>query len=70
MHETAVAWLRRLMEETTPAVAWKEDREAHLVRLKEQCQEVNKRYDVEGLSKGFPERLARLKEKNGDRLKK
>ena len=70
LHETAMAWLRKLLERSEPAEAWKETREEFYARLKEQCQHVNKEYDVEGLCKEFPERLKLLQEKKGDRLKK
>ena len=70
LHETAVAWLRRLLEQTTPAVAWKESRVEYFKRLKAQCEKVNKKFDVEGLCKEYPKRLALLREKKGDRLSK
>ena len=38
LHETAVAWLRRLLEQTTPAVAWKESRVEYFKRLKAQWE--------------------------------
>jgi hypothetical protein len=69
LHETAVAWMRKKLTETTPAEAWKEGRAAYLVRLREQCQKVNDEHNVEDLCREFPQRLADLKANEGDRLK-
>ena len=70
LHETAVAWLRYKMKLSTPARPWKETSEQHKARLQEACRKVNAEYNVEGLCKQLPERLDKLKEKKGDRLKK
>ena len=70
LHETAVAWLRYKMKLSIPARPWKETSEQYKARLQEACRKVNAEYNVEGLCKQLPERLDKLKEKKGDRLKK
>ena len=68
LHETAVSWLRRRLERSTPKKCWEETREAYGSRLKRCCEEVNKECDVEGLCNGFPKRIKLLEENGGDRL--
>ena len=70
LHETAVAWLRRLMEKSMPAAPWKETRDAYCARLKQQCQKVNDKYDVTALCKEFPKRLQELVSKKGEKIGK
>ena len=70
LHETAVAWLRYKMKLSIPARPWKETSEQYKARIQEACRKVNAEYNVEGLCKQLPERLDKLKEKKGDRLKK
>ena len=69
LHETAVAWLRYKLKLSTPERPWKETREQYKVRIQEACRQVNAEYNVQGLCRQFPERLEKLKEKEGDRLK-
>jgi len=69
LHETAVSWLRKRLEQSTPKKCWEETREAYGQRLKRCCDDVNKVCDVEGLSRGFPKRIRLLAECGGDRLK-
>ena len=70
LRETAVAWLRKLEARSIPAQPWKETRDEFYTRLRVCCAQVNAKYDVEGLCKGFPKRLADVKAKHGDRLRK
>jgi hypothetical protein len=70
LHEAAVAWLRLLGGQTTPAVPWKESREQFITRLKAQVQKVNDDHDVDVLCKELPARLADLKDLRCGALKK
>ena len=70
LHETAVAWLRMRLTLTLPQKPCLETREEYQVRIKAQAEYINQHYDVEGLCKGFPERLQRLLANDGDRLRK
>lgn len=70
LHETAVAWLRLLEGQTTPAVPWKESREQFVTRLKAQVQKVNDGHDVDGLCRELPGRLVDLKDLRGGAIKK
>jgi hypothetical protein len=70
LHETAVAWMRALLQTSCPARPWQESREDYKWRLQEACRQVNAEYDVEGLCKELPDRLEELKKREGDRLKK
>ena len=69
LHETAVSWLRKRLERTTPMKCWEESREAYGRRLKRCCEEVNKDCDVEGLCRGFPKRIRLLHDEDGGRLR-
>ena len=68
LHETAVSWLRKRLERSTPKKCWEETREAYMSRLKRCCDDVNRECDVEGLCNGFPKRMRKLAESEGGRL--
>ena len=68
LHETAVSWLRKRLERSTPTKCWEETREAYGRRLKRCCEEVNKECDVTGLCRDFPKRMKLVSDKDGDRL--
>ena len=70
LHETAVSWLRKRLEQSTPKKCWEETREDYGRRLKRCCDEVNKEYDVDGLCQGYPKRIKLLQQKQGGRLNK
>ena len=53
-----------------PRMAWKETREEFGHRMRDVVREINARYDVDGLCKGFPARLDAVLERGGDRLSK
>jgi len=69
-HETAVSWLRKLLEKSLPAAAWEESRENYAVRLRDAASHVNANYEVGDLCKCFLDRVDMLIEKKGDRLSK
>ena len=69
LHETAVSWLRKRLEQSTPKKCWEETREDYGLRLKRCCNDINKDCDAEGLCRGFRKRIKALAEKKGDRLK-
>ena len=69
LHETAVSWLRVRLAESVPAKAWAETREQYTSRLRACCQAVNSSYNVDGLCREFPARIAKLREAEGGRLK-
>jgi len=66
LHETAVSWLRKRLEQSRPNECWEETREDYGRRLKRCCDDVNKDYDVEGLCRGFRKRIKALAESGGD----
>lgn len=70
LHETAVAWTRLLLTQTTPAEPWLEGIEDYGRRLRGIAHSINSTYDVEGLCKEFPERVQEMLDREGDRLRK
>ena len=70
LHETAVAWLRTLLSQSTPRAPAEETREAYLIRLRAACAHVNDHFDVEGLNTELPSRVQKLLEVKGDKLRK
>ena len=70
LHETAVSWLRKLLERSVPTAAWKEPPEQYYARLRKQCEEVNAQRDVDGLCREFHDRLAKVVAMRGAELKK
>ena len=70
LHETAVAWIRKLEARTIPKRPWEETAEAFATRLKGIVAKINKEYDVEGLCRGLPKRIQKLYEKRGGKLSK
>ena len=70
LHETAVAWIRLKMSRSMPKKPWEETIAEWKARMQEACRQINAEYDVEGLCRELPARLEKLKEKEGDRLKK
>ena len=70
LHETAVAWVSGLLLKTTPPKEWQEPVESFGGRLRAACQHANENYDVAGLCKELPSRVAQLIEAGGGRLGK
>ena len=70
LHETAVAWLRSLLSQSTPRAPAEETRDAYLTRLRAACAHVNDNFDVAGLNRELPGRVQQLLELNGDKLRK
>ena len=68
LHETAVSWIRLRLARSVPAKAWEETREQYTARLKAICREINDTLDVEGLCRALPAPIAKLVERQGDRL--
>jgi len=68
LHETVVAWVRRLMAASTPAAPWNESVEQYGQRLRAAFAKCNSDYDVESLSREFPERVQSVLDAGGDRL--
>ena len=70
LHETCVAWIRKLETKTQPRKPWEETREAYFERLKGIVAKINSQYEVEELNRELPERLMLLDKKKGGKLKK
>ena len=70
LHETAAAWLRELMGQATLARAWEETRNQFKSRIQKVVRHINAHYDVDGLCRELPDRLQKLKDLKGDKLKK
>ena len=64
------AGARLLVEKVRSAVNVRFQNDEYGRRLKRCCDEVNKKYDVEGLCQGYPKRMKLLQQKQGGRLKK
>ena len=69
LHETAVAWVRKRETVTQTTEPWRETVEEFHARLRGICQHVNANYDVDGLCRKFPERLQKVVDAEGDRIK-
>ena len=70
LHETAVGMFRNLMRKEKPAVEpWKESVEQWQQRAEKCIRHMNSKFDLQGLCRGFPERLRKLEEADGERLR-
>ena len=69
-HETAVAWIRVRLAQTTPKRCWEETREQFRARLKHVVDTINATCDVAGLCRDLPKRVDALKEAQGGRIKR
>ena len=70
LHETAVAWMRDRLVKTTPPRVWQESVAEYCTRLKACAAYINEHYNVAGLCRQLPQRLAELDRRQGDRLAK
>ena len=70
LHETAVAWIRALERKTLPVRPWEEAPIEFAARLKGIVAKINAEYDVEGLCRELPCRVASLHAKHGRKLAK
>lgn len=69
LHETAVSWIRWRLAQTVPKECWKETPAQYESRLKQVVADINANLDVEGLCRMLPERLQKLVDSDGARLK-
>ena len=70
LHETVVAWMRVRLSKTTPQEAWTETEDAYAKRLKTCAAYINDHYKVKELCLEFPQRLAKILQADGGRIKK
>ena len=70
LHETAMAWVRERLKKAVPKKPWEESIEAYGGRLKDVAAYINRHYDVDGLCRECPERVAMLMKTEGDRTPK
>ena len=68
LHETTVAWIRHQETQTRPKEPWLESVAEFTSRMKGIAQDINSRLDVDGLCRGFPKRVAKVIEAEGDRI--
>ena len=68
LHETAVSWIRVQLTKTLPARPWEESSTQHYARLRLVAGRINSEYDVAGLCRQLPARVARLHERGGGKL--
>ena len=61
---------RTLLSQSTPRAPAQETREAYLSRLRAACAHVNDNFDVAGLNRELPDRVQKLQELQGDKLRK
>ena len=69
LHETAVAWVRRLLVRSTPKSPWLESRQDYALRLRAAARKINADFDVDSLCRAFPRRVAQLVAQKGDKLR-
>ena len=69
LHETAISWIRWRLAQTVPKECWKETPAEYEARLKHVVADINANLDVEGLCRRLPERLQKLVDSKGERLK-
>ena len=69
LHETAVAWIRRKLTETTPGRPCQESREQYASRLRRVVAEINRTHDVGGLCHKLGFRIGELICRHGDKLR-
>ena len=67
-HETTVAWIRKLEKTVRPSRPWQETPAQFGKRMRDICQIVNDRYNVESLCRSLPKRLQALVDAEGDRI--
>ena len=70
LHETAVAWIRRLERRSMPARVYEETIEEFGTRMKGIVSDINGKYDVSGLCRGLPDRISALVAARGAKLEK
>ena len=70
LHETAVSWIRVLLSSTLPARPWEESPPQLIARLKRIAGKINAEYDVAGLCRELPARVAELERRGGGKLAK
>ena len=71
LHETTVSWFRSLMKAEQPVVPPWEETLAHWThRARRVTRAINRDYNVAGLCREFPQRLADVVERQGERLPK
>ena len=71
LHETAVAWFRKLMQKQLPECApWEETPLAWAKRARRAVLHINENFDVPALCREFPTRLHALASGSGERLRK
>ena len=59
-----------MLIKTLPTTPWLETVDEYTARLKSVCATVNQKYDVGSLCREFPDRVTKMLEKQGDRLRK
>ena len=69
LHETAVSWIRRRETRCRPQTPWRETPAQLGARLKQICQEINDKYEVENLCRDWPKRVQEVVDVEGDRIK-
>ena len=67
-HETTVAWIRKLEKTVRPRRPWQETPAQFRKRMRDICQIINGRYNVESLCRSLPKRLQALVDAEGDRI--
>ena len=70
LHEAAMAWVRNRLKKTVPKVAWHETVEEYGERLKQVAAYIEGKYNVGGLCRELPDRVAELHKRRGDRIPK
>lgn len=70
LHETAMAWVRHRLKLTVPPKPWEESIEDFGSRLKDVALYINHHYNVDGLCRELPDRVAMLMRAQGDRIPK
>ena len=70
LHETAVSWIRRGLTWNLPPRPCEETPTEYAHRLRSVVEDINARYNVEGLCRELPQRVLALHDAKGGRLDK
>ena len=65
-----MAWVRHRLKQIVPNVAWEETVGEHGERLEQVVAYIEREYNVDGLCRELPDRVAELHKRRGDRIPK
>ena len=69
LHETAVSWIRHREAMCRATKPWEETVEEFTTRMKGIVRQINESLDVDGLCRSFKQRVQKVVERGGDRIR-